>query len=317
MSISSFDPQSLIPRVRSILEGADLSTVSARQVRKQLSEQDPSLTPDLLKSHKDAIDDIVMTIFDALAAPPSESSDDNDDDDDAPESPPRTKKQPSSTSDSSVKSKAEPLSDAQLAQQLSDQINGAPNARSTRASSSSTSKTAKGKGKAKASASKTSKTNASGSSRSKKNTVLSQATIGSSDDEDHPDGTKKAKRKRSTDSDNAPEAKPKKPKKPKKEPKSEGEADGEPKKGGVFMKPWGMSAPLSALLGGQSQLPRPQVVKQIWAYVKENNIQDPANKSFFLCDDRMQAVFKTPRLHMFTMNKLLSDHLYPVKEAQS
>lgn len=49
---------------------------------------------------------------------------------------------------------------------------------------------------------------------------------------------------------------------------------------------------------------RPECVKHIWAYVKENGLQDPDDKRYILCDDTMKPVFNNaPRVHMFTMNK--------------
>ncbi|CAK1368152.1 Upstream activation factor subunit spp27 [Cercospora beticola] len=84
------------------------------------------------------------------------------------------------------------------------------------------------------------------------------------------------------------------------------------KKGG-FHKPMALSEPLAAMLG-ETQLSRPQTVKQIWAYVKARDMQDPNDKRQIVCDDKMRAVFKADKVHMFTMNKLLASHLYPVDE---
>jgi upstream activation factor subunit UAF30 len=75
----------------------------------------------------------------------------------------------------------------------------------------------------------------------------------------------------------------------------------------------GLSEPLVALLG-ETQLSRPQTVKKIWAYIKDNDLQDPSDKRQVRCDDALRAVFKTDRVHMFTMNKLLSPQLYALEE---
>lgn len=53
-------------------------------------------------------------------------------------------------------------------------------------------------------------------------------------------------------------------------------------------------------LVGTHSLSRPQVVKHIWAYVKERNLQDSTDKRYILCDDKLREVFHTDRLHMFT-----------------
>jgi len=93
--------------------------------------------------------------------------------------------------------------------------------------------------------------------------------------------------------------------------------DGEMKevvrKGG-FHKQYSLSQPLADLVG-EPQLSRPQVVKKIWEYIKARDLQDPSDKRQIRCDDRMQSVFKTDRVHMFTMNKILGKQLYPVDEA--
>lgn len=93
------------------------------------------------------------------------------------------------------------------------------------------------------------------------------------------------------------------------------DSDGKPekeKKGG-FHKPMILSPPLAEMLG-ETQLSRPQTVKKIWAYVKERDLQDPQDKRQIRCDERMRAVFKQERVHMFTMNKLLAAHLYAADE---
>ncbi|KAG7007129.1 hypothetical protein G7Y79_00011g030270 [Physcia stellaris] len=83
---------------------------------------------------------------------------------------------------------------------------------------------------------------------------------------------------------------------------------------GGFHKLMTLSTPLSALLDGEAQLSRPQTVKRIWAYVKENDLQDPNDKRMLMCDGPMKAVFKQDKVHMFTMNKLLGTHLYAPEE---
>lgn len=62
------------------------------------------------------------------------------------------------------------------------------------------------------------------------------------------------------------------------------------------------------------QLSRPQTVKRIWMYVREHNLQDPKDKRMIRCDDAMRAVFKQDKIHMFTMNKILNQNLYPADE---
>jgi upstream activation factor subunit UAF30 len=77
-------------------------------------------------------------------------------------------------------------------------------------------------------------------------------------------------------------------------------------------KPMALSEPLYRLLG-ESTLSRPQTVKKIWEYIKENDLQDPEDKRQIRCDAAMRSVFKQDKVHMFTMNKILSQNLYPVE----
>ncbi|KAI9874595.1 MAG: hypothetical protein M1830_009579 [Pleopsidium flavum] len=79
---------------------------------------------------------------------------------------------------------------------------------------------------------------------------------------------------------------------------------------GGFHKPMALSAALSVLLDGETTLSRPQTVKRIWAYVREKDLQDPNDKRQIRCDEPMRAVFKQDKIHMFTMNKILSQNLY-------
>lgn len=65
-----------------------------------------------------------------------------------------------------------------------------------------------------------------------------------------------------------------------------------------------ISAPLSALLE-VDRLSRPQVVKQLWIYIKEHELQNPSNKREILCDDRLRLVFNSDKIDMFKMNKVL------------
>lgn len=70
---------------------------------------------------------------------------------------------------------------------------------------------------------------------------------------------------------------------------------------GAFHKLQHLSPALSELLGGETELSRPQTVKKIWEYVKERDLQDPADRRQIRCDEALKAVFKTEKVHMFTM----------------
>lgn len=81
----------------------------------------------------------------------------------------------------------------------------------------------------------------------------------------------------------------------------------------------GMGSILSEALQhflGVDSLPRTQVVKKIWEYIKEQNLQDPKDKRKILLDDKLKTIFTAP-LTMFTMNKQLSRHVMSSGEAAS
>ena len=58
-----------------------------------------------------------------------------------------------------------------------------------------------------------------------------------------------------------------------------------------------------------------QVVKAIWVYIKEHNLQDPKNKRKIIPDEKLGKVL--PRTNMMMMNKHLSKHVYTAGEAPS
>lgn len=81
------------------------------------------------------------------------------------------------------------------------------------------------------------------------------------------------------------------------------------KKESKFMAPLELSEDLTAVIG-KGPYPRTKVVKLLWAYIKENNLQDPQNKRNILPDDKLSKVFGTSdSVNMFEMNRLVSGHL--------
>ncbi|XP_015878760.2 uncharacterized protein LOC107415020 [Ziziphus jujuba] len=77
---------------------------------------------------------------------------------------------------------------------------------------------------------------------------------------------------------------------------------------GGLNKVCGVSPELQAIVG-EPALPRTEIVKQLWAYIRKNNLQDPSNKRKIICDDALRLVFETDCTDMFKMNKLLSKHI--------
>ena len=75
-----------------------------------------------------------------------------------------------------------------------------------------------------------------------------------------------------------------------------------------FMKPLTPSADLAAIVGDKP-LPRTEVTKRIWDYIKARNLQNPANKRNVLCDAPLKAVMGKDEVTMFEMTKLVGQHL--------
>jgi upstream activation factor subunit UAF30 len=77
----------------------------------------------------------------------------------------------------------------------------------------------------------------------------------------------------------------------------------------AFMKPLNPSKELAEIVGA-SALPRTEVMKKVWAYIKKNNLQDAKNKRAINADDKLKAVFGGKKqVTMFEMTKLVSNHL--------
>ena len=77
----------------------------------------------------------------------------------------------------------------------------------------------------------------------------------------------------------------------------------------AFMKPLSPSSTLAAVVGS-SPLPRTEVTKKLWAYIKRNGLQDKANRRMINADDKLRAVFGgKSQVSMFDMTKLVSNHL--------
>jgi chromatin remodeling complex protein RSC6 len=77
----------------------------------------------------------------------------------------------------------------------------------------------------------------------------------------------------------------------------------------AFMKAMSPSAELAAVIGDKA-MPRTEVTKKIWEYIKKNKLQDSANKRMINADDKLKPVFGGKRqVSMFEMTKLVNAHL--------
>jgi chromatin remodeling complex protein RSC6 len=77
----------------------------------------------------------------------------------------------------------------------------------------------------------------------------------------------------------------------------------------AFMKPVTPSATLAEVVGSKA-IPRTEVTKKLWAYIKKNGLQDKKNRRMINADDALKAVFGgKSQVNMFAMTKLVSKHL--------
>ncbi|HVL66707.1 MAG TPA: SWIB/MDM2 domain-containing protein [Vicinamibacterales bacterium] len=89
---------------------------------------------------------------------------------------------------------------------------------------------------------------------------------------------------------------------------------GAAKKGGgrrpnaAFMAPVTPSASLAEVVGNKP-LPRTELTKKLWAYIKKNGLQDQKNKRMIKADDRLRPIFGKPQVNMFEMTRLVNKHV--------
>ncbi|KAK7069340.1 hypothetical protein SK128_009513 [Halocaridina rubra] len=140
---------------------------------------------------------------------------------------------------------------------------------------------------------------------------------GGDDDDDYEPGKKAKKpkiakkRKASDDEDDSDEdwGKKKKvdlPQAPKKAATGGGGGGGRGK-ASAFTKSFKLSDELAAVVGSDV-MPRHEVVRKLWAVIKERNLQDPGNKQYAICDDQLLKVIGVKRFRTFGMMKHLKDH---------
>ena len=77
----------------------------------------------------------------------------------------------------------------------------------------------------------------------------------------------------------------------------------------AFMKPMTPSAQLAPVVGA-NPMPRTEITKKLWLYIKKNNLQDPKNRRMINADDKLKPVFGgKAQVSMFDMTKLVNKHL--------
>jgi len=76
----------------------------------------------------------------------------------------------------------------------------------------------------------------------------------------------------------------------------------------AFMKAMTPSAALAAIIGDKA-IPRTEVTKKVWDYIKANKLQDQAKKTMINADAKLKEIFKKAQVSMFEMTKLINGHL--------
>ena len=76
----------------------------------------------------------------------------------------------------------------------------------------------------------------------------------------------------------------------------------------AFMKPMTPSDALGEVIGSKA-VPRTEVTKKVWEYIKANKLQDAAKKTMINADAKLKEIFKKAQVSMFEMTKLINNHL--------
>ena len=76
----------------------------------------------------------------------------------------------------------------------------------------------------------------------------------------------------------------------------------------AFMKAMTPSGALAAIIG-EKPVPRTEVTKKVWEYIKKNNLQDATKRTMINADARLKEIFKKGQVSMFEMTKLINSHL--------
>ena len=90
--------------------------------------------------------------------------------------------------------------------------------------------------------------------------------------------------------------------------KSSGKKKSARKPNAAFMAPVTPDSALSQVVGSKP-LPRTELTKKLWAYIKKNNLQDAKNRRMIKSDDNLRPIFGKPQVNMFEMTKLVNKHV--------
>jgi upstream activation factor subunit UAF30 len=76
----------------------------------------------------------------------------------------------------------------------------------------------------------------------------------------------------------------------------------------AFMKPLTPSTSLAEVIGAKA-IPRTEVVKKIWDYIKKNNLQDKKNRRMINADSKLKPIFGKDQISMFELAKIVNKHV--------
>jgi upstream activation factor subunit UAF30 len=98
-------------------------------------------------------------------------------------------------------------------------------------------------------------------------------------------------------------------KKAKKRPAKKAAKKSKRKPNAAFMRPMNVDAALAAVVGNKP-IPRTEITKKLWQYIKRNGLQDAKERRMINADDKLKAVFGGKgKVSMFEMTKLVSKHM--------
>ena len=90
--------------------------------------------------------------------------------------------------------------------------------------------------------------------------------------------------------------------------KAAAKATAKRKPNAAFMAALKPSASLAAVIGDKP-LPRTEITKKLWEYIKKHNLQDAVNRRMINADDKLKVIFGKAQVSMFEMTKLVSKHI--------
>jgi len=277
--MADISKEDLKKEIQEILKDADLDNTSAKKVRLQLQEK---LDCDLAERKKE-VDQLVMEVIDEQTQEDEEDAEDEEEESGSEDEPPKKKKPVSRKKAASASGSDYSPEGSEDEEEVPSDGGGSdyePDQPVGRGG---------GRGRAKLSKKKT---------RRDSDDESSGEEWGWGGRKKSSSGKKSRKRKDSSDEDDSDYEKPK--------PKRTNKGGGG--KGNGYTAPVKLSSELADIVGGE-EMPRHEVVKRMWQYIKENKLQDPKNKQFIKCDEKLSKVIPTKKFRGFGMAKYLKDHM--------